>query len=158
MGYDGGVYPERSQGEYPQNPSASIHPWCYSKNYFSKKRTSSPRPFVFIVLIVKTFVQNGGRVWNFTSVYVSAFLGRSSVLKQKNISCVDNPHYSTEVQWRVLDFRRAKIPQARNPDFCTRTHSRQAPLSLCGGESRQPASRNYPMDKLRGPLTVTKAR
>ena len=57
----------------------------------------------------------------------------------------------------LLDFRRAKIAQARNPDFCARTHSRQAPLSLCGGESKQSASRNFSIDKLRGPLTVTKA-
>lgn len=58
----------------------------------------------------------------------------------------------------LLDFRRAKIAHARNPDFCARTHSRQAPLSHCGRESKQPASFNYPSDKLRGPLTVTKAR
>ena len=120
----GGVYPVRSQGEHPQNPSACIHPWCVSsKNYISKKSTSSLRPFVFIVLnIFKTLVQNGGRVWNFSSVHVGAFLGRSSVLKQKNISCKDNPHYSTEVQWRVVAFPPRKNSAGAKPKFL-RLHS-----------------------------------
>ena len=75
----------------PGEGKGSIH--RTPRHVSSKKRTSNPRPFVFIVLnIFKTLVQNGGRVWNFSSVDVSAFLGRSSVLKQKNISCVDNPH------------------------------------------------------------------